>query len=566
MTAGLAVDRQASWYLPRMSAPSDSKDPGPVQRGAALPAAIVLVALAVRLLDFFGWWPNPDEGIYYGVVTRSSWSGAWAEALTTSHPPLYFLILRAVGLLSTDFAALRSVALVSGCAAVWVFILLGRELGGPGRRGEVAGLLAGLILAVSPRAVALSQVMRPYMLLLLALAASLLFLLRYLRRPSRSLLAAHLSCSLVATLLHYSSVFGLAVIGLVALVEAVRRGLGRPEWQRLLAAQAIPAAVLLTLYFVHLRGIAEGPLGEHALEGWLAPYMIHRPLDVWLGLVAFHSMMVPDAWAAPATLFTLGALAFAAFRRSWSPLVLMTGGGLALAMVGAALQVYPFGPTRHTAWLLVFVIPTVAWALAALATAPRPSLLRWGAVVLVGLAGARLAAPVLDPEARPREISEHVLTEAGVDAMSQVLDPSTPPRLVVMSNETYELLTPLYAVERESAEGSPDGQFLGFRWGSRDVIVLPSRDFASKPEEVQRANHLYTGTLAAAAELGVRPPGAGDDTVLVLSGGWRSQGLEDLVELARRVGPLGTTTSVPGLVGLYLDFGAYGRALDLPSS
>jgi hypothetical protein len=543
-----------------MSAPSESGDPTGVRNGAALAGAIVVLAAVLRLPDLFGWWPNPDEGIYYGVVTRSTWSGAWSEALTTSHPPLYFLILRAVGSLSTDFAALRSVAFLSGCAAVYVFILLGREVGGPGRRGEVTGLLAGLLLAVSPRAIALSQVMRPYMLLVLVLAASLLLLLRYLARPSTKLLAGHVGCSLVATLLHYGSVFGLGVIGLVAFYESVRRGLSKPTWARLLAVQVLPATMLVVVYFVHLRGIAAGPLGEHALEGWLASYMITRPVDAWLGFVAFHSMLVGNAWAAPAALFTVGALTYAVSRGAWSPLVLMALGGLVLGMAGAALRLYPFGPTRHTAWLLVFVVPMVAWALAALVTARPPVLARAGTLVAVALVGARLLAPFLDSGARPREISEHVLTEAGVDAMAQVLDPDSPPQRVVMSNETYELLTPLYASERQTAERSRDGQFLRFRWGSREVLVLPSRDFASKPEELLQPNHLFTGTLMAEAEFGGSPPGR-DSTVLVLSGGWRSQGLADLVELARRVGPLGTTTSVPGLVGLYLDFDAYRLAL-----
>ena len=57
---------------------------------------------------------------------------------------------------------------------------------------------------------------------------------------------------------------------------------------------------------------------------------------------------------------------------------------------------------------------------------------------------------------------------------------------------------------------------------------------------------------------------SGGDPVLVLSGGWRSQGMADLVEVAGRVGPLGTTTSVPGLVALFLDLDAYGRALGDP--
>jgi hypothetical protein len=547
-----------------MSAPNASSDPALLRRGPALAAVLVVLAALLRLPDLFGWWPNPDEGIYYGVVTRESWSAAWSEAMTTAHPPLYFLLLRAVGALSTDFTALRLIALVSGCAAVWVFVLLGREIGGPGVRGEAAGLLSGLLLAVSPRAIVLSQVMRPYMLLVLVLAASLLLLLRYLRAPSNRLLAGHVGCSLLATLLHYGSVFGLGVIGLVALHESIRRGLGKAEWRRLLAAQALPAAVLGVLYFVHLRGIASGPLGDHALDGWLASYMIRSPAGAWLGLVGFHSMLVGDAWAAPAALFTLGAAAYAMVRRAWSPVVLMAVGGIVIGVLGAALQVYPFGPTRHTAWLLVFVTPSVAWALAAALTAPRRVVLRVVPAIVVGLLGARLAAPVLDPGSRPREISEHVLREDAVAAMAAVLDPSAPPRVVLMSHETYELLTPLYAVDRRTAETSSDGRFLGFRWGSRDVIVLPSRDFVTRPEDVLQPNHLYTGARLAAAELGVDLPGDGAP-VLVLSGGWRSQGMADLVELDRRSGPLGTTTSVPGLVGLYLDFEAFGRALGQPA-
>ena len=158
-----------------------------------------------------------------------------------------------------------------------------------------------------------------------------------------------------------------------------------------MGAQAIPALLLVTLYFVHLRGIAAGPLGDHALEGWLAPYMITRPLGVWLGFVGFHSMLVGNAWAAPAALFTLGTGAYAAWRRDWSPVVIMTASGFALAAAGAALQVYPFGPTRHTAWLLVFVIPALAWALGALLTSGRAALTWMAPIVVLGMLAVPLA-------------------------------------------------------------------------------------------------------------------------------------------------------------------------------
>ena len=66
--------------------------------------------------------------------------------------------------------------------------------------------------------------------------------------------------------------------------------------------------------------------------------------------------------------------------------------------------------------------------------------------------------------------------------------------------------------------------------------------------------------LVAAQELGVALPQAGEP-ILVLAGGWRFGGINDLAELARSAGSLGSTTSVPGLVAVYLDFAAYRRAL-----
>jgi hypothetical protein len=188
---------------------------------------------------------------------------------------------------------------------------------------------------------------------------------------------------------------------------------------------------------------------------------------------------------------------------------------------------------------------------------------RAGPAVGVALVAATLLAPVLDPPGRPREISEHVLREAGVAAMAEVLDPNTPPTVVLLSNETYELLTPLYAAERQTAERSRDGQLIHFRWGLRDVVVIPSRDFVIGPADVLPPNHLYGAARLAEATFGVELPDGGGP-VLVLQGGWRSQGMEDLRELARGVGPLGSTTSVPGLVALHLDLDAYGRALGVP--
>jgi hypothetical protein len=523
-------------------------------------ASVVAIALALRLPWPTVWWLNPDEGIYYAAVTRTDFSGFLAEAKLTAHPPLYFLILRGVAAFTTDFGWLRSVAWVSGVAAVYVFIAIGRELGGRGNRGLVTGLLAGLLLAGSPRAIGLSEVVRPYMLLLLLLAGALLALLRYTRQPSAGRLGAYVACSSLALMLHYSAALAFGVFVSLVLLDGALSGFARPPWLRLAAAQLAPVLTLAALYAWHLRGLMRSTMADQALEGWLGSFMIHSPADLWLGFVGFHSAVVGEALAVPAALLTLIALVLAAWSRRWVPLVI-GGSGIVLASAGALVHLYPLGATRHTSWLMVFVTPILAWAAVSLATAPRR--LRGPSIMLLAalLVGARPLGSALDSERRPHEISERVLRADYMQAMAPVLDASGPPTLVVMSTETYQLLMPFYTVERQRAERSPDGSLLHFRWGVRDVVVVPDRDFLVLPAQIGSVNHLYTAMERANRDFGVAWPA--DGRVLVLAGGWRSQGMEDLAELSRRVGYLGTTTYVPGFIAVRLDLSAYALSLGL---
>ncbi len=101
---------------------------------------------------------------------------------------------------------------------------------------------------------------------------------------------------------------------------------------------------------------------------------------------------------------------------------------------------------------------------------------------------------------------------------------------------------------------------LHFEWGARDVIVIPTRDFTVLPDQIGYPNHLYTVAQKAAVDF--PSIGLGDvDTILVLAGGWRSQGMSDLADMAGGTESLGSTLSVPGLIAVELDMAAYVRVL-----
>jgi hypothetical protein len=521
--------------------------------GPAAAVAVVALALTLRLPGMFGWWVNPDEGIYLAVITQESFRLFLAEAFATAHPPLYFLVLRAMAWIATDLLWLRSLALVSGCAAVWAFVLVGRDLAGDGARGWATGLVAGALLAVSPAAIALSQVVRPYMLLVLLLALTLHFLLRYTRRPSGSVLTLHATCASLAVLLHYSAALALGVIVGIVAVDGLRRGFARPEWRRLIAAQALPVAIVAVLYVTQMRALMASDVAEFSVETWLSGYLIDTPRDAWLSLVGLHAALVGSLASVPATLLTLIAVGGAAVSRRFDILVAVAG-ALVIATACAALHLYPFGAGRHSAWLLPFVAPGIAWVVVSALRVPR----REGALAAVFVTGLLLRTPLGADDVEPPQ-PEHVLRDEHVAAL-EALDPGRPPRLVVMSVETYRLLLPLYPTDRQQARTSADGSVTGFRWGQRDVIVLPGLDLSVRRDQMDRPNHLWSGTRRAAADLGIGLPGEGE-AVLVLSGDWR-QSVFDLAELARQEGLSGETTIVPGLVAIALDLGAYGQALE----
>lgn len=156
----------------------------------------------------------------YTLTTQSFWfdevltaigaqSFAWVlySAQIFGHPPLQYLVGWAAGGAGAE-GALRAPFVAAGVGGVVVVALLGRRLVGP-----ATGLLAAGLLAVSPFHVELSQLARPYALLVLVVGLSWLALVRALERGG---VADWLGFSAAAALAFYTHYLG----GLVVLVQA----------------------------------------------------------------------------------------------------------------------------------------------------------------------------------------------------------------------------------------------------------------------------------------------------------------------------------------------------------
>jgi len=516
-------------------------------------AALLLVGLAlvIRIPGTMEWWLNPDEGIYFSILTQPTLAAFWEEVATNAHPPLYYMILRAVGFLTTDFFWFRALSWMCGAAAVFALWECGREIAwkDPVRR-TVTGLVAAALLVPSPSAVILSQVMRPYMLQLALVAGALALLLRYGRAPERRTLLGYVVLLALALLTHYSSVLALGALGGVAFYLILSAGMAREARRDLALAHMVPVAVVLGLYVFHLRGLMASDVADDALQGWLSGYLVGSVREAWLAFVGLQTTIAGRGLGGPVTVLMIAALAAAVARRAWLPVV-VAGSALLLGLVAAAAGVYPMGAIRHSTWMLAFALPALAWGVGFVLTSGRKWALVGVAAVVVLVAARESVAIGIGVPDSPWAAPERVLRRANLLVMVDLLDPEGAPRLWVMDQQTYYLLLPFYFTERQEARSGPDDTFFHFRYGKRDLVVVQSWSLTAGSDDAQDRSNLRSLTdRVDRSDLHLGMGSAREAQVIV--GGWRSEVIDQLLALEES-GVVTNHRLVPGLFAFLVD-------------
>lgn len=156
---------------------------------AAQPAHRVAVGmfLAVSLVGFFARFYGIDNMPFWldevTTVNRSSlpfW-GMVVDSLSNHHLPSYFALASLFGHYGMTEFVLRLPSAFFGAASCGVLFLIGRTLG-----GWRAGLVAGLLLALSPLHVQYGQEARSYTFVILMMAIGLLGFVQLARDPGRA--------------------------------------------------------------------------------------------------------------------------------------------------------------------------------------------------------------------------------------------------------------------------------------------------------------------------------------------------------------------------------------------
>ena len=434
-----------------------------------LAALVAVVAvLMIRIVAARDRYLSPDEALHLEAASASSLINVYENSRPLPHPPLFFLLLHLWQRAGRSEFFLRLLPAVFGVG----FLCLAHRWAGR-LFGRTAGLMTLFLVAFSPVFLSLSAEVRGYSLLLFLSAVALGQFEGALeaRSPAR-MLGFSLFLSL-AILAHFAALFVLMSLFVYALV----RFWGDRPPRRVLwiwaVSQAGAAAVCLFLYSTQVKTL-RGTEAVQTLTGTFAGNYFHHDRETPAGFLvrqtaALFRYLFGSRLAATVivVLAAAGVVSLALSRKRSAVLLVLP------CLLGAAAglrALYPFGGTRHCAYLLPFVGAAVGVAVSAFSV-------RRLRVLLAGIALLPLlwGRPVWSSP--PRSLSP---MKAAIDRLRSIAPRGS---LLLTDRRTGTVLRYYFGTD-----GSSDGP-------SRDYRIVRSPVWASDPaklgEEVERLIRIY---------------------------------------------------------------------------
>lgn len=403
-----------------------------------LVALLVLFGLVLRLVEAARTYLNPDEIQYFFLAVPSSFKELFLSTLSTDHPPLLIFLLHPVVSVTSSELALRLIPVLAGAIFPWVVYRWLAKVWNSG-----AGLAALVILTFSPNLVYLSAQIRGYTIELLFAALALLFLETALGNGSTRAMILFTISLYLAILSEYSAAWFAGAVGIYFLMRAYERKISPRLWVVWALGQAGALAIYMGLYQIAMKPrlaarngsvedylqsafpVARENLLAFALRGTL------RQFAYTFSTTRFFGIAAALLFAAALAILWMGrSRSDRARNRILATLLVVP---FLLACLGAILKLHPYGQSRHTVVLSLFVAAGAGIALERIFRA-RPWTAGVAAVTL-GLVWL-LAAP---PDINNIVPSRHRRTSM-IAAMNYVRSTIPPGSLIMTDHETNWLL------------------------------------------------------------------------------------------------------------------------------
>jgi 4-amino-4-deoxy-L-arabinose transferase-like glycosyltransferase len=487
-------------------------------------ALITLVGFLARFWTASGIFLNPDEALHFRLANQVSLALAYNASLTAAHPPLLTLLLYYWRAFGTSELWLRLPSVLAGAVFCWMFYKWLSKAA-----GNLAGLIGLLFVALLPPVIPVAAEVRQYSLLLAFLAGALYFLDEAFAETSTIRMAAFSLCLYLAMLFHYSAFWFAAALGIYALFRIFTE---RPP-ARLAAAWAIGQlgglALALFFYKTHISKLGVGQ-SRTALQGWMSDAYLHRSFfnrthDNPLKFLAGHSFGVFQYFFGQLAVGDLMGLLFivgvalllrgkgrAEDRTSSRRLGLFLLLPFAVAGAVSLAHLYPYGGTRHVAFLIMPAVAGVSVAIERLCSGRWARGLAIAAFIIVAcVAFGKPRQPRME---RADQSTAHMA--AAMEFVKQNIGPSD----MIFTDYQTDLILGHYLCQQQpvSTEAAP-GDFEQFSCGGHRVV---STDY--KSEWMFWADNFPNAWQRVVQAYGLKP----GETVWVFQTGWGVDLPEDL--------------------------------------
>ena len=357
----------------------DSRPYSGLAHSGTAPGFVLLLAFLVRLWKASGTFLNLDEAMHCLAATKPSLAEAYRAGLGLAHPPLLILLLNVWRRFGTSELFLRLPSVIAGTIFCWIFFKWLTRLLSP------AGAWAGFVLvSFLPPFVELSAEIRQYALLLCFLIAAAYFLeLAFAENSGKKMLFFFLFLYL-AMLTHFSAILFAWAVGVYSLWRLFSTPVSRTVATIWIAGQAGVLGLFVYLYVTQIANLKDSASSQN-MQMLLANSYFHRGHDHLLSFIfartfgvlqyTFGQLAVGDVGGVLfiyGIVLLLNAQTIEAERINdpRAPSSRQLGIFLILPFVmnclAAIVDLYPYGGTRHSAFLLPVAVAAVSVAVAKL--------------------------------------------------------------------------------------------------------------------------------------------------------------------------------------------------------
>jgi hypothetical protein len=445
---------------------------------------VLLLAFLLRLWKSSGTFLNLDEAMHFLAANKPTLAEAYRASLNLAHPPLLILLLHLWSELGTSELFLRLPSVVAGTIFCWIFFRWLTRLLGPAV-GWVGFILASLL----PVFVELSSEVRQYPLLLCFMMAAAYMFELALEENSAGKMATFFVFLYLAMLTHFSAILFAGALGAYSLWRVATARLSRQVVAVWIAGQAAGVGLFVFLYLSQISKLKGGASAQH-MQALLANSYFHRGHDHLLGFIFARTFGVLQYTFGQLAVGDLAGLLFIAgvflllagkqgttsdatkeeapqsSRPSSQQLALLLMLPFLINAAAAIVDLYPYGGTRHSAFLVPFAVAGVSLTIVRLAH--RRLVPALGVAVLLVVICQAFGAPH-----RPYMLREDQRRSNMNLALDAIRHSVAPDDVLFVDFQTSFLLR-FYLCPAVSPSGLPSADFRTYTCGGYRVISTNS--------------------------------------------------------------------------------------------